>query len=157
MGDGLSGSLTLRPATEDDARFFFELRNEVGVREASFSSEPFSWEHHLDWFERRLASGDPIFVAQSGGENVGYVRLDSLGDDEYEVSVAVIPEVRGHGIGTSLIKQASEAAEAEGAIRLIARIRPGNDASMKAFEAAGYSGGLHHNGEEMFLARSAVK
>lgn len=157
MGDGLSGTVTLRPATHDDARFFFELRNEDGVRQASFDSEPFSWDHHLAWFGQRLASGDPIYVVESAGEPVGYIRLDALGNNEYEISVAVIPEARGRGIGTSVIKLASEAAEGDGAVRLIARVKPGNDASVRAFEAAGYSGGLHHNGGEMLLARSVVK
>lgn len=157
MGDGLSGAVTLRPATYDDARFFFELRNEDGVRQASFNSEPFSWDHHLTWFARRVKSDDPIYVAESAGESVGYVRLDALGDGEYEISVAVLPKARGRGIGTKVIALASESAEIGGAVRLVARVKPGNDASVRAFEAAGYAGGLHHNGDEMLLARSVVK
>lgn len=157
MGDGLSGTLALRPATYDDARFFFELRNEDGVRRASFASDCISWDHHLTWFEQRLASGDPIYVVQSNGQPVGYVRLDALGHNEYEISVAVIPEARGRGIGTSIIELASEVAGNYGAVKLIARVKPGNDASLRAFEAAGYSGRLHRNDAEMLLTRSVVK
>lgn len=156
MGDGLSHRLTLRPAIADDARFIYELRNEAGVREASFNSEPLDWDRHLAWFTSKLAEGARIYIAVSGERPAGYARLDSAQDGECEISIAILPELRGQGIGTEVIRLASEMAEREGFVRLVARIKPGNEASRRAFDSVGYRGAPSADGTEIVLRRPAV-
>lgn len=153
MGNGLA--ISIRQATVDDAWFVYELRNDPDVRESSFNKNPLVWEQHLDWFKTRLEDSF-IYLVEEDGEPVGYVRFEPEADgDSLETSVAILRRERGRGIGVEAIKLASKAAEAIGATRLVARIQPGNDASIRAFEAAGFSGSLHPGGDAMVLTRES--
>lgn len=113
---------TVRSATSADEGFIFEM-----LYEALFvpeGSEPFPRSileepdiaHYAAGFGNR--QGDTGFVAESAGKSIGaaWVRLLSGGDRGYgyvdeetpELSIAVSPPWRGHGIGTALIAQLIE-------------------------------------------------
>jgi GNAT superfamily N-acetyltransferase len=73
---------------------------------------------------------------------VGYVRINSVG----EVSIAVAPDQQGKGIGRALLVAATMEAAKAGVLALIARIKPGNSASIRLFEQDGYR---HADNEEI--------
>lgn len=133
--------IVLRKATLHDARFLYDLRNEEAVRQASFSTDLISWEHHARWFQNKLAGNDSvIFVAEIDGAPAGQVRFDFREDGEADSNVAISRMYRGQGYGSRIVKSASEYFfTAFPKMRKIhAFIRPTNETSLKVFAGAGY-------------------
>lgn len=122
--------LSLRPATSTDARFVWECRNDPQAQAMSGSTGAIPYPVHVSWFAGRLADpGCRFQIGQTSDHTtVGYVRVDGG-----TISVAVHPVLRGLGFASELIRLGSELSE-----RLTAWIRPENQASKRAFAAAGY-------------------
>jgi RimJ/RimL family protein N-acetyltransferase len=131
--------LTLRPATEEDVRFVWEVNNERTVRAQSISTEPIPWEDHRRWFADALERDDrKLYIAEVDEDRCGVVRFD-LEDAEATISIALSPDVRGRGLGTQTIDKGSQMlCERGDAKRILAFVRPDNVASVKAFERAGF-------------------
>lgn len=126
--------MQLRPATGDDARLLFEWANDPQTRAASFNSDPIAWDTHVDWLQRRLNDRDTrIWIGEVDGDPVGQVRFQRDGG-EWEISVVVAPDARGNGHAASLIAAGTR----ELGEPIVARIKPANEASIRAFEKAGY-------------------
>jgi len=131
--------LTLRQATEADCRLLWEWANDPVVRRWAFSEGPIPWETHTAWFASRLA--DPhaqIYLAFADDLPVGQVRFEGDGRAA-EISVSVAVEARGRGWGPALVDAGVRKLFADTAVeRVIARLRPGNTASQRAFVAASF-------------------
>jgi UDP-2,4-diacetamido-2,4,6-trideoxy-beta-L-altropyranose hydrolase len=132
--------ITLRPATAEDSRDFWRWRNEPDVRQASNNSAPIGWGEHRAWFESALANPDRhLLIGESDDAAVGVLRFDVAGD-EATVSIYLTPQGRGRGVGPELLMrgQAWLQSNLPQIARIRAQIRPGNAASIAAFEAARY-------------------
>lgn len=130
----------LRPAAEGDCRHIWEWRNESTAREASFNSEPISYEEHTIWFTRQLADPNSrvSVVLSADGEEVGYVRLDIRGEDAY-ISVSIDKRHRGRGYGVSAIKKAStQILNTAPVSRIVALVRQDNPPAQSLFVRAGF-------------------
>lgn len=132
--------LWLRRAVQEDCRMIWEWANEPGARAASFSPEPIPWETHQQWFSRRLH--DPNCLYYVGGDEegraVGQVRFEMAGGAA-TISLSLDAEHRGFGYGARLIRLGSQRVLADASIRQVdAYIKPENDASLRAFESAGF-------------------
>lgn len=132
--------LVLRRATFADARFVWDVNNDPAVRAQSIHTASIPWESHEGWFRRKVADEATLFfIALAGGTPAGVVRFDLLGDGSATISVAVASSLRGKGLGVRIIAEASSAlAAALPGTRAIAMVRPSNQASIRAFERAGY-------------------
>src|SRR5262249_11385785 len=100
-------TLTLPPATPQDAKLIWGGANDPTVRACAFSREPIPWESHLRWYENQLASpGTRFWVVEEDGEPVGQIRYDR---DEAgraaEISFSVARDHRGRGFGVELIQR----------------------------------------------------
>jgi UDP-2,4-diacetamido-2,4,6-trideoxy-beta-L-altropyranose hydrolase len=130
-------SLTLRPATPDDAKLIFDWANDAGVRAVSFSSEPIVWENHLTWFNAKL--NDPnyrIWVAMdSANQPIGQVRFQLEGSAA-TISISLDAAQRGKNRGSLLIWTASRQLfhKMPALTEIHAYIKPDNMASIRAFE-----------------------
>jgi RimJ/RimL family protein N-acetyltransferase len=134
-------SVSLRPASSVDAGCLHAWRNEAETRAASFDTSPIAWEEHVRWLDAKLANprARVMIATDESGEEVGVVRLDASGDAA-EISVSIDHRHRGHGIGTAVIRAGAALAMTElGARRVIARIRPENARSLRAFAGAGFA------------------
>lgn len=121
--------IRLRPATLEDARTLYEWRMDPETRKASWNSDAFSFESHVDWLKKSLATPDrKLAIAPEGT-----VRLDRRAEG-WEIHVTVAPEHRGAGVGTRLIQAGCELVQED----VFASIRPENVRSVKAFERAGF-------------------
>jgi UDP-2,4-diacetamido-2,4,6-trideoxy-beta-L-altropyranose hydrolase len=132
--------VTLRPARADDEERLLTWRNDPSTRAASFTSEVISAADHGRWFARKLR--DPacaLLIVEEGGRPVGQVRLDRLDPNLVEISIGLAREARGHGLGREALRLAVSEASGLFAVKTIrAMVKPGNDASLRAFNAAGF-------------------
>jgi RimJ/RimL family protein N-acetyltransferase len=132
--------LTLRRAAPEDENRLLTWRNHPSAREASFSQDEISALDHHQWFVRKLE--DPkcaLLVIEDEGRPVGQIRLDCIAPDLAEVSISLAADARGRGVGREALGlAASEASRLLGVGNIRALVKPENEASLKAFRAAGY-------------------
>jgi predicted dehydrogenase/RimJ/RimL family protein N-acetyltransferase len=150
--------LTLRAATHEDAADLLRWRNDPATRAASFNGEEVSTGEHVEWLKRVLADpGARLLVAIENRVPVGQLRLERVGPDTVEVHIGLAPEARGRGLATAVLAlPARRHAEELGARRMIARIKPENEPSIRSFRRAGFRPDREHVGEWHFeLARAA--
>lgn len=146
-------SLNLREATKEDAKLIFDWANDPGVRAVSFSSEPIVWENHLTWFTAKLSDANyHIWVAEDkAGTPLGQVRFQ-LEDDTAMISISLDAGHRGKNRGSLLIWTACRKLFTESDVsQVLAYIKADNQASMRAFEKAGF-----HDWDEATVQGSAA-
>ena len=124
--------LTLRAATLADAALLLAWRNDPVTLAASFTSGEVTADEHEAWLTRRLA--DPscqLWIAEQAGAPVGQARIDADG----EISISIDSAARGRGLAAQVIELACRAATAP---IIVARVKSDNQASLRAFVAAGF-------------------
>jgi RimJ/RimL family protein N-acetyltransferase len=142
----MTDELRVRPAAEDDAELLLAWRNDPEARRWSRSSEAIDLPTHRAWLLRTLASPDRhlLVLEQADGTPVATTRYDRLEADAaaWEVSISVGPDVRGRGLGGATLRASDRwLLDAEPAAeRIVAHVRPENDASRRLFERNGYAG-----------------
>jgi len=133
-------SIHLRRAAADAARPIWEWANDPTVRAASFSSELISWEAHVAWFNEKLA--DPncmLWIATDAGQAAaGMVRFDLQGQAAV-ISINLDQSRRGKNLGSLVIWVACRKLFRETPAAIVkAFIKPDHQASIRAFEKAGF-------------------
>lgn len=132
----------LRDATAADADVLLAWRNDAGTRAASFNSEEIPRDGHVRWLAAKLNDpGCALLIIEAEGAAVGQVRLDRSHEDPdvAEIHIALDLAARGRSIGRRALRAAvGEAKSRIGARRIEARVKPENEASLRAFEAAGF-------------------
>lgn len=129
--------MRLRAAEPDDARRVWEWANDPATRQASFASDRIDWDDHLIWFEHTLADEHRVLLIACDPSPIGMVRFDRQ-DDHATISVNLAPDCRGRGRGREVIEAATAWFQERWPAEVIARIKPTNRASIRAFSAAGY-------------------
>lgn len=137
-------SVTLRPATPGDARFWYELRNAPDVRKVSRSVKPIGPDEHRRWFHDSLAHPKrKLFIIEVSGNGgavtrpVGFARLDHRGTWS-EVSLALVEAARGHGIGKQAVNALREQAQRLKWPPCGAVVQGRNARSLRLFVGAGF-------------------
>jgi RimJ/RimL family protein N-acetyltransferase len=131
----------LRLATREDVHEIWQLRNSRDVRAVSRR------KHDLDPIEYAQeicaaieAEESQVLTVDIGDKVSGYVRIDPRRGAEFEIGIAIDKSLRGRGVGTRVIAEATGAfLRTHPEAALVALTRPDNIASGRAFEAAGYS------------------
>jgi RimJ/RimL family protein N-acetyltransferase len=132
-GNCMNETITLRPATIDDADMLLEWRNDPETRKASHNTDHVQRDDHISWLSRTL--GNPnrrLYVAEENGSPIGTVRAD-LADGVWELSWTVSPKARGRGVAKRMV--AVLATKISEPIR--AEVKTGNIASARIAEHAG--------------------
>jgi len=139
----------MRPATEKDRELVYVWANDPLTRAMSFRQDPITRDQHVLWFEKALMEkGVTLLIAERlvDGHWVpcGNVRFDGEG----EIHVLVAPEHRHQGLAALLISAALRyAGDRLSLDRVTAHIKEENDASIRAFEKAGF----------LFVRKTAVR
>jgi RimJ/RimL family protein N-acetyltransferase len=135
--------VSLRPATDSDVNVIYAWLNDAATRAASFQSEMVPYDSHVRWFGDSLARSDRhLYMAEVAGQGpVAIVRFDRVAEEPgcAEISINVSPEQRGRGVGVAALRAATATARGLGIGRILAFMRPDNEASRRAFERAGYT------------------
>src|SRR6478752_9018905 len=117
--------VSVRSATRDDVRFFYEVNNDPVTRAQAIQTAPIPWETHTAWFERKLADPEShLFVGCLGEAPIGVVRFE-LKTPGLLVSIALLPSWRGQGLAAPLLEAGTVAAFARGVQKIVAFVRPG--------------------------------
>ncbi|GAB3824516.1 UDP-2,4-diacetamido-2,4,6-trideoxy-beta-L-altropyranose hydrolase [Hymenobacter jeollabukensis] len=158
--------LTIRRATADDARLYFDWANDPAVRRNAVHTEPIEWEGHVGWFGRRLAdSAAYLYVLEQDGTPVGQVRIEFDGEHvaasgiiDYSVDAAW----RGRGLGTAILHRALQQLRQDraGDWTVVGQVKPQNEASARVFERLGFrrwgTRRLHDEPYDVFLHAAAA-
>lgn len=157
-----SSSFALRRATIADVHEYWRVNNQPAVRRNAVHSDPIPFESHRRWFERALTSAERLlFVGVRGEEVVATLRFDLAEPRVWTITIAVSSESRGRGVGRKLLAMAFDVLP-RSASRILAEVRPENEASQRLFQRAGYAaiGRVSREGVELDrleLARGAVE
>jgi len=88
---------------------------------------------------KKLATNDGLlFVAESDGKVVGSVMAGYDGHRGWLYSLAVLPDYRGRGIGSRLVKRAEEHLKALGCPKINLQIMNGNENVQCFYRRLGY-------------------
>lgn len=140
--------LWLRDAEEKDCAQVWKWANAPEVREVSFNRESIPWEKHVRWYENKIHGPSCCYYIgmDRNDISVGQVRYDIQGK-EAVISVSMGSEFQGQGYGSCLIRRGSRKFFASSeADKIHAYIKPGNQASIRVFENAGF----RHTGMAVF-------
>ena len=89
--------------------------------------------------KKKLAQGDGLFfVARLGQSVVGTVMAGYDGHRSWIYSLAVLPNQRGNGIGSQLLRHAEARLAEFGCIKVNLQIVEGNEAVVEFYERHGY-------------------
>jgi len=125
----------IRPATDADLERINAIYNHyVETSHATFDLVPTDMEYRKQWFAERQDARHAVFVAENGGEILGYAasgryRPRAAYDTTVETSVYVAPGWLGRGLGRELYRVLFEAVDASDAHRAVAGVALPNPAS----------------------------
>jgi phosphinothricin acetyltransferase len=140
---GLAASI--RHATAADLAAIVAIYNDaIPGRQATADTSAVSVDSRREWFAAFDPASRPIWVAQAGGEVLGWLGLRSFyGRPAYhrtvEVAVYVTPGSQRRGLARALLAHALGAAPALGISTLLAFVFGHNDASLALFRKAGFA------------------
>ena len=124
---GETTRLTFRVMTTDDADAV------AAIEEKSFAMP---WKRDDFWREAKndLAA---YIVGELDGKVVAYAGAWVSFNQAEVMSVAVVPELRGQGVGTILFGELIKAVKARGATAITLEVRPSNEAAIKLYKNFG--------------------
>ena len=129
----------LRKGRAEDALQLWELANNREVRNNSFNSDPISYDQHLKWLNKKLASKSSlIYVLDVSVVLIAQIRYDKK-DGVAEIDYAVTPGFRGKSIGRKILQMTWKRACRELGVELVRGIvKTDNKASIFSFVKAGF-------------------
>lgn len=133
-----------RDAVESDLPSIVAIYNStIAGRRVTADLEPVSVESRLAWFRVHDAARRPLWVAEAGGDVVGWLSFsDFYGRPAYgssvEVSIYLAEGARGRGLGRAFLEKAIAAGPAYGVKTLLGFIFGHNEPSLRLFERYGF-------------------
>ena len=121
----------------------------ISIMEINMKTLP---EHYSDYFYESLLANMPesFLIAENGGRHVGYIMCKSeFGFSNFKklgfvkkghvVSVAVLDEFRGNGIGSALVQEAFKGVKERQCDEMYLEVRCSNTDAVKMYEKLGMS------------------
>jgi ribosomal protein S18 acetylase RimI-like enzyme len=137
------GPVTMRPERADDAAFRYQLFRDS--RQPEFALLPpdlydrvMQHQFHAQTVSYRHEFPQARFdIIEHAGQPIGRIVVDRPGDMVHIVDQAIIPELRGRGIGTAIMRSIMDEAGAKGLpVRL--KVASSNDPSMRLYVRLGF-------------------
>ena len=136
---------SVRAASEADLPGILAIYNDViATSTAVYTSQPSTVEERHAWFSGRIAQGFPVLVAVDNGDVLGFASFGEWRGAwpgyryTVEHSVHVRNDVRGQGVGRSLVEALFPLALALGKHVMIGGIDAANDASIRFHARLGF-------------------
>lgn len=132
-------AVAVRPARADDADAVLRWRNDPLTRAMSRTPDAVGPEAHAAFWERVLTDPELKFlIGEIDGRPFGVSAFEKV-DGEWEASLHIDPAQRGVGLAAPLIRAGIRAAFDHRAPLLRAEIKEDNAASLRVFEANGFT------------------
>jgi ribosomal protein S18 acetylase RimI-like enzyme len=137
-------SFTVRAADLDDLTGLAGVIRQVLAGETYLVGQSFSDQlADIDTLVHGAADAPPTyFVAVHDGEVVGWVNLDAPGSDRLshavELTMGLLDEFRGYGIGSALLDRAVSWAGAHGYRKVFSNVPASNKAAVEFLEGNGW-------------------
>jgi sialic acid synthase SpsE/RimJ/RimL family protein N-acetyltransferase len=136
----------VRPV-EAHARLILEWRNDPLTRQMSFNQAVQVWE--VFWPDFQVTSFrnpalPPLFVLKNGAR-VAFLAFRPVAHPAHprlnccDISINVAPEARGQGVATQALRLALDFLKRQGVDQVLAEIKVENQASIQAFQKAGFA------------------
>jgi L-amino acid N-acyltransferase YncA len=139
-----AAEIIIRDAEEKDLSAILQIYNHVILNTTSvYSEEPHTYEMRLSWYNDRKGHGFPVFVAEEGGQVIGFAsfghfRVWPCYRYTVENSVYVHVDHRGKGVSRLLMQPLIDRARAMGMHAMIAGIDADNHVSYKLHQSFGF-------------------
>ncbi len=130
----------LRHPTMNDALDILEWRNDPFTRSMSRNENIIDRKDHIKWFERILSDKNSVFfMAELGNAKAGIIRFDHIGNDLWEVSINIKPDMRNRKIGSYLLYYGIlELSKIRDISKIVADVKNINKPSLRIFEKCGF-------------------
>ncbi|HZJ14915.1 MAG TPA: GNAT family N-acetyltransferase [Chthoniobacteraceae bacterium] len=141
---------TIRPFQPSDLEVLKRITAEAfgGASIDQLLEQHFGILHGHDWRWRKMrhidddAAANPggIFVAESGGEIMGYITttVDRAAGKGRIANIALVPEARGQGLGRRLIQHALDYFRREGLAYAMIETLEGNEIGEHLYPTCGF-------------------
>lgn len=106
-----------------------------GVLSIETVSFPSPWSRAL--FEEEIGrtySDALVVVGEPGGDVAGYAICWTVGEESHLLNIAVRPDVRGRGVGRSLLRECIRRSALSGGRRIHLEVRPTNQVAIRMYE-----------------------
>ncbi len=131
----MKGLITIRPATDADITYLYDLRNIPEVHQFFKQPRPVQWEEHRVWFSSvQRKETCKLFIILLDGHRSGQLRFDKMDDGSWEISISIHPDYWGKGIASSVLKNSLRQVQA-----YTAYIHQKNIASQNLFQKLGFT------------------
>jgi RimJ/RimL family protein N-acetyltransferase len=132
-------SLKLRPASDIDIKFYFDIRNIPEVYEGFYSQvRPLEWAEHWKWWFSRNQDWRK-FVIEVDGKDIGIFNFGQLDHWNPEIGYAIHPDYWGRGYGTEAVRQAVEIIKGMGYKYCHTTVLKSNTRSIKLLQKNGFT------------------
>lgn len=117
-----------------------------------------AWSAEAFWGELAQRETRRYFVAERGGALLGYAGL-LVGPGEADVlTLGVVPEARGGGVGRTLLRELLDRAGQEGCSTVLLEVRADNEPALGLYTSAGFERvsvrrGYYADGTDALLLR----
>jgi phosphinothricin acetyltransferase len=143
-------TLAIRAATVSDLPQILAIYNDViATSTAIYTSEPSTLDDRRAWFDGRIAEGFPVLVATTGDEIAGFASFSAFRGawpgyrHSVEHSIHVRADLRGQGVGSTLVRALFPLAAAMDIHVMIGGIDADNAASLRMHERLGFARVAH--------------
>lgn len=135
-----ASKVSLRPVRLDDREMVYRWRNDPFIVAHGSSNRTVSWTEHAQWFDETLAKRDrKMYIIVQRNVAIGQIRFDRQNELDCVVSVYLLQEFTGHGLGVLAIREGCRLAlEGWDVKRVIACVRGDNPNGRSAFLKAGF-------------------
>lgn len=141
----LRSKVTLKKASGTDLDKTYEWASDPAVRAYSFSQNKISKEEHTNWFTKKIADENCLYlIAETDGNKIGSIRFD-IKDNEAVISYLIAPDYHGKGLGQIILTNGLAYIEKEihdnnlSIKKIIGYVMEANIPSVKAFERLGFN------------------
>ncbi len=130
----------MRKVRIEDAGLLFEWRNDLEVRENSFTQREIPYIEHVNWLKNVLLNPKIFnFILMNLNETVGQIRIE-LEEKMGLINYSISKKYRRQGYGKTILLLAEEYLKKDIQIDivLLGLVKKSNIASQKAFLSSGY-------------------
>ena len=151
--------LNLPKATLEDRDFLFYCRNLPQIVALGKTQNPVTWDEHCRWFDRALVDPNQLlFIAKLNDVSIGQIRFNLAQDHSCEVSIYLLSQYVGKGVGHQILELGCQAAFSQlNAESIVANVRYDNERALHVFQKLGFELKLSPHSEDETLKKLVLE